>query len=265
VSAERLLTLLRGAESLLDCFGLGEGVGVVALVGAGGKTSLLYALAREVVRRGKTVATTTTTKIFPPAPDQSPRLLLAQDDPELRTLPRCLQEHRHVTVATSVIAETGKLQGVDERLVAQLSHLADCVLVEADGAAGRPIKAPARWEPVIPPSSSLVIPVVGLDSVGKPATEAWAFRLKELCAVTGLSPGAAITPQAIARLLCHPRGGLKNVPAKIPVIPLLNKEDLLLDHGAVEAIAGMVTVLARERIRLLVVGSVGKIVRELDA
>lgn len=258
MSSVRLLTALRGSESLLDCFGLGEGVNVVALVGAGGKTSLLYALAREIVRSGRTVVTTTTTKILTPRFDQSPKLLLVQDDPELRTLPDRLHEHRQVTVAASLTAETGKLQGLDDRLITQLSHLADCVLIEADGAAGRPIKAPAQWEPVIPPFASLVIPIVGLDSVGKPATEAWAFRLRELCAVTGLIPGEAITPQAVARLLCHSHGGLKNVPSQIPVIPLLNKEDLLQDHRAVRAIVRSVTKLAPDRIGTLVVGAVGK-------
>ena len=258
MSPVRLLTALEGSESLLDCFGLGEGVSVVALVGAGGKTSLLYALARDIVRSGRTVVTTTTTKIAPPRPYQSPKLLLVQDDPELRTLPDRLQEHRQVTVAASLIAETGKLQGLDDRLITQLSHLADCVLIEADGAAGRPIKAPAQWEPVIPPFSSLVIPIVGLDSIGKPATEEWAFRLSELCAVTGLIRGEIIIPQAIAKLLCHPHGSLKNVPAQIPVIPLLNKEDLLQNRGAVQAIVRAVTDLAPDRIRALVVGAVGK-------
>ena len=39
--------------------------GVTALIGGGGKTTLMYHLARELRERG-TVAVTTTTKIWPP-------------------------------------------------------------------------------------------------------------------------------------------------------------------------------------------------------
>ncbi|MCD4678214.1 MAG: hypothetical protein K8S18_19810, partial [Desulfobacula sp.] len=46
--------------------------GVISLIGAGGKTSLMFCLAKELENSGKTVLTTTTTKIFMPTPDQSP-------------------------------------------------------------------------------------------------------------------------------------------------------------------------------------------------
>ena len=71
-------------------------------------------------------------------------------------------------------------------MIARCLDLADKVIVEADGADGRPIKAPEDWEPVIPTFANLVIPVVGLDCVGKPASEDWVFRIERFLALTGL-------------------------------------------------------------------------------
>ena len=56
--------------SLRQALMLGDG-GVISLVGAGGKTSLMFKLAHELSRTGGSVLTTTTTKILEPEPDQS--------------------------------------------------------------------------------------------------------------------------------------------------------------------------------------------------
>lgn len=240
--------------SMVQCFDLASGKSVVALVGAGGKTSLMYRLARQLVWMGKTVVTTTTTKIFPPTGEQSPSLALLADDPELSGLEEHLDEVRHVTVASSRLSEAGKLQGVEDKVVSLLGRIADYVLVEADGAAGRAVKAPAEWEPVIPSAVSLIIPVVGLDSLGKPATDQWVFRLERFYAVTGLRPEEEITPKAIARLLCHPEGGLKHA-SDTKVIPFLNKLDVLGEEGTVRDIARMIEALVGTRISALVTGS----------
>ena len=55
--------------SLGQALMLGDG-GVISLVGAGGKTSLMFKLAHELSKTGEPVLTTTTTKIFEPGPDQ---------------------------------------------------------------------------------------------------------------------------------------------------------------------------------------------------
>ena len=59
---------------------------LLALVGGGGKTTALYALAREAAQAGLSVAVTTTTHIRP-----HPRLPLAGDP---QTLTRLLKQNR---------------------------------------------------------------------------------------------------------------------------------------------------------------------------
>ena len=60
--------------SLIEALALGSRE-LISLVGAGGKTTLMFALAEELRILNRRVVTTTTTKIVPPAPEESPRLL----------------------------------------------------------------------------------------------------------------------------------------------------------------------------------------------
>ena len=153
-------------------------------------------------------------------------MLLAEDDPLLASLPEHLAEFAHVTVAGHLDALTGKLAGVTDETIDTCASAADLVLVEADGAAGRPVKAPAPWEPVIPSHADLVIPVVGLDCLGKAVGQDCVFRLPEFLAVTGLKEGDEITAQVIGRLMSHSHGGMQGVKEGLRVVPFLNKIDL---------------------------------------
>jgi probable selenium-dependent hydroxylase accessory protein YqeC len=241
-------------ESLLQCFDIDSTIRSVALVGAGGKSSLMYALAQEMVARHEKVVTTTTTKILPPKSDESPWLILLEDDPELTSLATHLSEWGHVTVAQSLDHSSRKLQGVSADTIKRCLDVAVRVLIEADGAAGRPIKAPERWEPVIPDFVDLVIPVVGLDSIGKPATEEWVFRLERFLSVTGLGPGEIIKPNAVGRLLSHPEGALRGVPRTARIVPFLNKLDLLKSGADEKETVEAIITAANALMRRLVVG-----------
>lgn len=111
--------------------------GVTALIGGGGKTTLMYHLARELRERG-TVAVTTTTKIWPPT-----GIAMAQDPDTAREILA-----REGLVCLGVPSTQGKLvspgfEGWDA--------LADYTLVEADGSAGKPFKGHEKHEPVLPP------------------------------------------------------------------------------------------------------------------
>ncbi len=227
----------RHLTSLLECFGITRAMRTIALVGGGGKTSLMYALAHELARRGSRVVTTTTTKIFPPTNQESPCLVLLNDNSALEGLADKLTLHRHVTVAQGFARSAGKLEGVSEETVRTILKSAEHVLVEADGAAGRPIKVPESWEPVIPSITDLVIPVVGLDCLGKPASRDWVFRLDRFLALTGLPAEATIEPAAVVKVISHARGGLKGVSCKAAVTPFLNKRDVLGESDVVDRIA----------------------------
>ena len=122
------------------------------LIGGGGKTSLMYALAHALAADGRTVITSTSTRIRPPRPDESPRLVLADEVPDLHAAVRAaLALSPHVTVAHARIAGEDKLEGLPLDVLESLDDdaLAAHLLVEADGSAGRSLKARIATSPPV--------------------------------------------------------------------------------------------------------------------
>ncbi len=176
--------------------------GVTALIGGGGKTSLLYHLVGELYRRG-TVAIATTTHIK--KPDQFP---FAATEEEAK---RLLAERGYVCIGT----ETG-----DGKLTAPSfagwEHLADYVLVEADGAKMHPLKAHAAHEPVIPVGCGNVICVAGASGFQTPIVQA-VHRPEVFAALAEVSEQSIATPELVAKVLekehLHTRVFLNQVDA----------------------------------------------------
>lgn len=198
---------------------------VVSFVGGGGKTTAMFRLADELVDRGKRVVTTTTTRIFAAQIKLAPFHIRASgDQTALDELRIALRDHTHVLVVGAT-SEDGKAFGVDPGLVDRIIALdeVDAVIVEADGARMRPFKAPGDHEPVIPASTTLLVPVVGIDAVGAPLDDEHVHRAGRVAELAGVSIGTIIEPELIARVIANDLGGLKNRPAGARVIPLVNK------------------------------------------
>ena len=136
---------------------------MTALVGAGGKTTLMYALARRMADAGRRVVCTTTTKIFPPE-DGLPVVLLEGAADPVAAVHDALSAVPCVVAAGRPLPDVRKLDGVSPRMLAVLSAaLPEALfLVEADGAARKPLKAPAAHEPVLPEPLGCCVAVVGL-------------------------------------------------------------------------------------------------------
>lgn len=154
--------------------------GVTAIIGGGGKTTLLYRLAKELSVQG-TVIVTTTTHIFAPA-----------DLPisETGAIPQPI-------LCVGTPCGDGKLTA-PRQAISELAALADYVLVEADGAKCLPIKAHAPHEPVVPAEANQVICVVGASGLNGRVSET-VHRPELFAARTGETTFA--TPAAVARLL----------------------------------------------------------------
>jgi molybdenum cofactor cytidylyltransferase len=205
---------------------------VVALVGGGGKTTAMFRLAREIVERGGRAITTTTTRIFAAQIALAPVHVPAAEATRARVA-AALAGHRNVLVIGPREPDTGKAEGVSADLFRDLrAWFPDaCLVNEADGSRMRPFKAPAAHEPVIPPATTLVVPVVGADVFGKPLREEHVHRAELISALTGAPVGSAITPAIVARVLAHPDGGRKGVPAGARVVVMINKVDSLPDRS----------------------------------
>ena len=152
----------------------------------------------------------------------------------------------------------GKKKPVDAMKVDTLAELepVSYIIVEADGAARKPLKAPKATEPVIPQSTSLVIPIIGFDAMGSRITDEDVFRPEIISRLTGLPWGAVISADAIATLITHPEGITKGSPTNARIIPLINKIDLTRGLGKAEDLASKILERRYPQIERVILGQV---------
>jgi probable selenium-dependent hydroxylase accessory protein YqeC len=205
---------------LTEALGLGE-ARLIALCGAGGKTSLMRALALEMAARGERVQVTTTTK------------LAAAEG----------QDHWPPGVRLSHGGQSGgKLLGHPPAAIDRLKREGafDRVIVEADGSRRRSIKAPAAHEPVIPSGCDAVVVVAGMSALGLPLSDETVFRAGIWAALSGTPLGAPVDAESFARVALHEAGLAKGCGA-IPLTALfLNQVDTLQAAAAATTIARLI-------------------------
>ncbi len=201
----------------------------LALVGAGGKTTALFHLARELLEDPaiSTVIATTSTHLAVAQCALADRHFIVQDPMQVERLMDRLPD--------GMVLLTGP-QGEDERVVspaptilARIHALAqgyECpLLVEADGSRRSPLKAPAAHEPAIPDWVDRVVVVAGLSGLGKPLAEPWVHRSELFSQLAGIPEGAPIDPNALVRFLVSKEGGQKDIPPHARSCLLLNQAD----------------------------------------
>ena len=129
--------------------------GITAIIGSGGKTSLILTLANELCSQGVSVILCTSTRIFPP-----------EGIPFFQRL----QQRKAGICCVGTPAEQGKI-GSPLQTFEELCQYGDYVLVEADGSKHLPLKAHDSYEPVIPQNCGLVILVVGASGIDMAVSE----------------------------------------------------------------------------------------------
>ena len=204
---------------------------VFATVGGGGKTTVLFALAAEWEAAGGHEADgglsvlTTTTKMTIPREGRSLPLAIGNDD-AFRA--GALDNIRRRGLSSAVVGtgrgDRERVLGVDPTWPRQAINagLASLVGVEADGSKGRPFKAPARHEPVLPEEVDIVAAVIGAGVLGRPLDEKSVHRPEIVAQVAGAEIGDEITPELAARVLMSEDGGRKSVPDSAKFVVLVS-------------------------------------------
>jgi probable selenium-dependent hydroxylase accessory protein YqeC len=244
---------------------------VITFIGSGGKTSLVWHLARRLSRRpGETagqgsralrrVLVTPGTKMRLPPRTDGMRVIFSEELPreEARPLPG-------ITFTGSFNEKTGKVESLPpgelERIVAGY----DLVLVEGDGSRELPLKGWAAGEPVIPACTALTLGILPLGALGKPADERIVFRLPEFCALSGASPGETIRAEHLAKVISgNPAGGDQPAPENRGLFAAARGERILFfnqaeDDAAFAAagrIVSLLPALFRSGLRRVIAGSV---------
>jgi molybdenum cofactor cytidylyltransferase len=215
---------------------------LISIVGAGGKSTVLFTLGRELAQAGCRAILTTTTRM---ARDQVTEPACWSIDPSAAEGSLSAGSSLFVAVATVPGKVTGPTPDGVNRLF--LETTADYVVVEADGARSMSVKAPAGHEPVIPDQSTLVIVVAAIDAVGRRIDQV-AHRPERVAALAGTTESDVLSISRLASVLMHADGGLKSIPEKARVAVVItrvtpqtaqratNLADLLLVHPRVDSV-----------------------------
>ena len=179
--------------------------GATAIIGSGGKSTLMEVLSKQLCHGSQRVILTTSTHIQPVADIP----LYTGDDPH--EVERVLANEPRIYCGTPV--EDGKLAAPALDFT-QLSDLSDYVLVEADGSRGLPLKAHGPHEPVIPAETNLVVLVIGTQALGQPVADV-VHRSERFCALANCTGCDAAMPERVACVIQREyETGALHIPAK---------------------------------------------------
>lgn len=208
---------------------------IISVVGAGGKTTLIYRLAEELKIKGLRVLITTTTKMYVPKrrfiswesgideeEDKGKQESAKRMEEKIRGK---LHEEGIVVVGRTLNGEE-KFTGISEKVRSILPDLCDILLVEADGSRQKPVKVPVEHEPVLFPASDLVIGVLGMNSVGQRILEA-AHRPEDVAAFLNTSVEHRITEEDLEKIAESPLGLKKGVDCEFEAVGNVYESKLL--------------------------------------
>jgi probable selenium-dependent hydroxylase accessory protein YqeC len=233
---------------------------LIATVGGGGKTTFGLRLAETASGEGKCVISTTTTKVRYEEGLSYPRLI------QVPLGTRAVEAAEKVIDGSCALFlargrhASGKLSGILPQEADRLftESKADYVIVEADGAAGLPVKAPAAKEPVIPSATTTVVALIGLEALGRPLAPQWVFRVEAFERLTGLTRGQAINATAILNIFQSPEGLYKGAPTSAMKIAFMNKCDRCTDLREARRIGAMLIQHSPGGVERVVIGSLEK-------
>ncbi len=249
----------------------------ISLVGAGGKSTLFNRLAEELAYKNRRIILTTTTKMFnwqlAPFIKKGKLVKGYQEELVRESIKRYFSQGdkrgRLAVVVEEIeeINEKEKLTGPPSAWLDKWWNegIADYFLVEADGAAGRSVKAPASYEPVVPLSTTDLIGVMGIDALGLPLGEENVFRSTIFSQLTGLAEGEKIGIEALSRLVCHPEGLFKKAPPGSRCHLFINKVEDSLHLKEAEELAFEVLKLGHQRVSDIIIGAASQkeVIREV--
>lgn len=209
---------------------------IITLTGAGGKTTLLYALTGYLSRTENTLLTTTT-HIMEPRDLPNAILVTREDAAALRA---AFLSSRLAALGIPVSGPSGaagpsetpaaagaagspvlKWRAPSLSFLEEIRDIPARIVCEGDGSRRMPVKIPRPGEPVLYPGTDTVIGVIGLSCLGQPASEClfgWtAAKLKN---------DVRITPDILAQIALSGQGLRKGITTQHYHV-LFNQADCL--------------------------------------
>ncbi|MCE9647674.1 MAG: putative selenium-dependent hydroxylase accessory protein YqeC [Chloroflexi bacterium] len=199
------------------------GTPVISFVGAGGKTTAIFRLAREFLEDYPSVVITATTHFAAEQIQLADHHVVDTEKKQFSDLPT----EGVILITGGVIDGRTAPIGPESLKWLRESHQGRNIplLIEADGSRQKPVKSPASHEPPIPDFCTHVIVVSGLAALGQPLSDEFVHRPEIFSELSGLQKNDPVTADALVKVLTHPHGGLKNIPLRARKTAFLNQAE----------------------------------------
>lgn len=166
---------------------------IISIIGAGGKTTLLYALGDILSKKNKVILTTTT-KMYYPSHLKDSQILLENDINKLYEKDKAL-----VFLGSK---DGNKIKSLNHKFLIEALSLYDQLIIEADGAKMLPIKIKNEQEPVILKGCNCVIQVIGLSCLNQKIKDVL-FRYKIACETFNIDENSRLNVDLLKKIILY--------------------------------------------------------------
>ena len=176
-----------------------------SIVGAGGKTTLMFKLANELKDKGK-VLVTTTTKIYKPNENEVDYLSIGKEEYEF------IKNNKDYGIYAygEDINKEHKLIGIEPNLVDDLKNTFDYILIEADGSKRKDLKAWNENEPIICSVNNKYIGVLSLNTIDIEIINNNIHRVEEFLTLTNSNIGEKVSLDILIEIIFNKKGLFKS-------------------------------------------------------
>lgn len=222
---------------------------IISIVGAGGKTSLMFYLAEEL-RQGNKVLVTTTTKIFMPDKEQYDFFAIEEGNKF-----HIYDNNSYgIYVLGGKVNEENKVEGISRNFLKSIVSCFDYIFIESDGSKMKPIKGWNEWEPVIYEETTKTIGVLDIQVTGKRAKNNLVHRLDKFIELTSIEENEIITIAHLEKLITNKEGLFKNgTGEKILYINKVESEEDLINA---EKLSKSLFLNRRSQVDKVIIGSI---------
>lgn len=190
---------------------------IVSFIGAGGKRIIIEEIIKEYEKNKRKIVVTTTTRVRKPFQH---KVILDEDIQKVKE-----ELKKHYVVITGRNDNDDMLSVPSPEFLEQLRELNIPILVWADDGENFGLKVPQLRGDVIVPRTEVVVCSVGMDSIGKPLSEA-CYSPKTVAKILNTGEDHLVTGADIVTVLTASEGCLKNkLPKGMRLVVILNKMD----------------------------------------
>lgn len=193
--------------NLIDTFKINN-KDIITIIGAGGKTSLMFS-ASSLLRNDYKVLVTTTTHIYIPDNNLYDKIIMLTHF-ENENYNNILQNNKNgVYVIGSHIVNNSKIKGLTFDMLDKITPYFDVVIIEGDGSKEKSLKGWNDNEPVIYPKTTKTIGIVDISSIGIDINEENIHRVDKFLEIINDYSNNKVNIEHLEKLILNEKGLFK--------------------------------------------------------